>query len=148
VNTNTNYCIFKSAPDLFFIKVRQHKMKNKENFILPVNMIYQLEVNVQNITIRQNSISSETEYICKKTENRGMDFIENLQLFAEVFMSYLRYMCLFMHSGVQHILCCVFLIGLLSSSCVWWCPTYIVLCFLLVFVLCTQCCHFRWIVQF
>ena len=63
-------------------------------------MIYQLAANVQNITIRQKSISSETEYICKKIENRGMDFIENLQLFTEVFMSYLRYMCLFMHSGV------------------------------------------------
>ena len=24
-------------------------------------------------------------------------------------MSYLRYLCLFAHSGVQHILCCVFL---------------------------------------
>ena len=24
-------------------------------------------------------------------------------------MSYLRYLCLFMHSGVQHTLCCVFL---------------------------------------
>ena len=23
-------------------------------------------------------------------------------------MSYLRYLCLFVHSGVQHILCCVF----------------------------------------
>ena len=23
-------------------------------------------------------------------------------------MSYLRYLCLFAHSGVQHILCCVF----------------------------------------
>jgi hypothetical protein len=23
-------------------------------------------------------------------------------------MSYLRYLCLFSHSGVQHILCCVF----------------------------------------
>jgi hypothetical protein len=29
-------------------------------------------------------------------------------------MSYLRYMCLFANSGVQHILCCDFL----SSSCV------------------------------
>lgn len=109
MNTNTNYYIFKSAPDLFFIKVRQHKMKNKENFILPVNMIYQLEANVQNITIRQNSISSETEYIYKKIENRGMDFIENLQLFAEVCMSYLRYMCLFTYSGVQRIMCLVFI---------------------------------------
>jgi hypothetical protein len=30
-------------------------------------------------------------------------------------MSYLRYLCLFAHSGVQHILCCGFFS---SSSCV------------------------------
>ena len=29
-------------------------------------------------------------------------------------VSYLRYLCLFLHSGVQHILCCIFV--LLSSS--------------------------------
>ena len=34
-------------------------------------------------------------------------------------MYYLRYLCLFVHSGVQHILCCVFVV--------------------LVFVLCTLC---------
>ena len=32
-------------------------------------------------------------------------------------MSYLRYLCLFVYSGVQHILCCVFMFCL-SSSCV------------------------------
>ena len=31
-------------------------------------------------------------------------------------MSYSRYLCLFVHSGVQHILCCVFV--LFYSSCV------------------------------
>jgi len=31
-------------------------------------------------------------------------------------MSYLRYLCLLAHSGVQHILCCVF--GCFSSFCV------------------------------
>ena len=39
-----------------------------------------------------------------------------LQLFVEVFMSYLSFLCLFAYSGVQHILCCVF--ALWSSSCV------------------------------
>ena len=38
-------------------------------------------------------------------------------------MSYLRYLCLLLYSGVQHILCCVFV--------------------LFVFVLCTLCCQFR-----
>ena len=45
-------------------------------------------------------------------------------------MSYLRYLCLFF---------------------VQWCPTHIVLCFcfvLFVFVLCSQCCQFLWIVHF
>ena len=43
-------------------------------------------------------------------------------------MSYLRYLCLFAYSGVQHILCNVFV--------------------LFVFVLCTLCCQFIWIVHF
>ena len=51
-----------------------------------------------------------------------------LQLFARELMSYLRYLCLFVHSGVQHILCCVFV--------------------LFVFGLCTPCCQFLWIVHF
>jgi hypothetical protein len=42
-------------------------------------------------------------------------------------MSYLRYMCLFVHSGVQHILCC----GII-----------------LFFFVCPICCHFLWIVHF
>ena len=32
-------------------------------------------------------------------------------------MSYFRYLCLFVHSAVQHILCCIF-VFVLSSSCV------------------------------
>jgi len=43
-------------------------------------------------------------------------------------MSYLRYLCLLAYGVVQHILCCVFA--------------------LFVFVMCTQCCHFLWIVHF
>ena len=40
------------------------------------------------------------------------------------FMSYWRYLCLFAYSGVQHILRCVF-----------------------IFVFCTLCCQFLWVVQ-
>jgi hypothetical protein len=40
----------------------------------------------------------------------------------------LRYLCLLAHSGFQHILCCVFV--------------------LFVFVLCTLCCQYHWIVNF
>ena len=43
-------------------------------------------------------------------------------------MYYLLYLCLLAHSGVQHILCCVFL--------------------LLFFILCTIYCQFLWIVYF
>jgi hypothetical protein len=42
-------------------------------------------------------------------------------------VSYLRYLCLLAHSGVQHILCCVFA--------------------LFFFVLCTLCCQFIWSVS-
>ena len=48
-----------------------------------------------------------------------------LQLFVERLMSYLRYLCLFVHSGVQHILCCVF-----------------------CFVCLRLCCQFHWFVHF
>ena len=51
-----------------------------------------------------------------------------LQLFVGGLMSQLRYLCLFAHSGVQHILCCVLVF--------------------LFFVLCTLCCQFLWIVHF
>jgi hypothetical protein len=43
-------------------------------------------------------------------------------------LMYLRYFCLFTYSGVQHMLCCVFV--------------------LFLFVLCTLCCQFLWIVYF
>ena len=41
-------------------------------------------------------------------------------------MSYLRYLCLFAHSGVQHILCCVFVC--FSSSCVPYIASFSGLC--------------------
>ena len=43
----------------------------------------------------------------------------NLQLFVGGLLSYLRYLCLFAYSGVQHILCCVFcFVCLRLVSCV------------------------------
>ena len=41
-----------------------------------------------------------------------------LQLFVEGLMFYLRYLCLFAHSGVQQILCWVFFCLVFSLSCV------------------------------
>jgi hypothetical protein len=49
-------------------------------------------------------------------------------VFVGGLVSYLHYLCLFAHSCVQHILCCVFV--------------------LFFFVLCTLCCQFLWIVHF
>jgi len=51
-----------------------------------------------------------------------------LQLFVIALMSYLRYLCFLTCSGVQHILCCVFV--------------------LFFFVLCALCCQFLSIVHF
>jgi hypothetical protein len=50
------------------------------------------------------------------------------KLFVGRFMSYLRYLCLLAHSGVQNILCCA--------------------CVLFVFILYTLCCWFLWMVHF
>ena len=60
-----------------------------------------------------------------------------LQLFVGGLMSYLCYLCLVAHSGVQPILCCVFLCS--SSSCVTCFPLFFV-------VLCDLFCQFLWIV--
>ena len=59
-------------------------------------------------------------------------------LFVGELVSYLRYLCLFVHSGVQHILCCIFLrlvytmlpVSLcFSSSCVHYVASFSGLCF-------------------
>jgi hypothetical protein len=39
-----------------------------------------------------------------------------LLLFEEGLMSYLRYLCLLVYSGVQHILCCVFVLFFFDLS--------------------------------
>ena len=51
-----------------------------------------------------------------------------LQLFVGGLMSYLHYLCLLSSIGVQHILCCIFVLSF--------------------FVLCTLCYQFLWIVHF
>ena len=60
-------------------------------------------------------------------------------LFVGGLMSYLHYLCLLVYSGVQHVLCCVFLLPLSSSCvlCMMASNTYcIVFLGLFVFVLC------------
>jgi len=40
-----------------------------------------------------------------------------LQLFVRGLMTYLHYLCLFTYSGVQYILCCVFVLSFLRLVC-------------------------------
>ena len=42
------------------------------------------------------------------------------QLFVGGLMSYLHYLCLFANSGVQHILCCVFVLFFFVLCTLWW----------------------------
>jgi hypothetical protein len=63
------------------------------------------------------------------------------QLFIGGLVSYLRYLCLFAHSGVQRILCCVVShnttqYALDTTTCV---CGFFLLCFLIVFVLYLVC---------
>jgi hypothetical protein len=54
-----------------------------------------------------------------------------LQSFVGGLMSYLHYLCLFAHSGVQHILCCVFVlfvfvlpnVASFSGLSIFYCPS-------------------------
>jgi hypothetical protein len=79
-----------------------------------------------------------------------------LSLFVGWIMSYLRYLCLLAQSGVQHILCCVFVL-FFFALCTQFCQLlWIVYLFSLplrysltfILVLCALCCQFLWIVHF
>ena len=63
-----------------------------------------------------------------------------LQLLVAGLMSYLRDLCLFALSGVQHILCCVFcFVFLRLVSYVWWCRTHILLIFCFAYLRLVSC---------
>jgi hypothetical protein len=65
------------------------------------------------------------------------------------FMSFLRYLCVLAHSGVQHILCCVFLFLFVLCFVYPMLPVSLdCFCFCLSCVLCTLCCQFLWIIHF
>jgi hypothetical protein len=49
-------------------------------------------------------------------------FLLCLQLFVGGLMSYVCYFCLFAYSGIQHIVCCVFVLFCYFSSCL---PVYL-----------------------
>ena len=69
-----------------------------------------------------------------------------LQLFVAGLMSYLHYLCLFVYSGVKHILCCVVVLFVFILCTL--CCQFLCVIVLFVFILCTLCCQFLWIVQF
>jgi len=72
-------------------------------------------------------------------------------------MSYLHYLCLLPHSGIRHILCCVFALFFfrlvypmlpVSLDCPFWIAPSVFYNVYLSCVLCTLCCQFLWIVYF
>ena len=75
------------------------------------------------------SLHSEFRFVMSGTISAWNDvrFRLYLQLLIAGLTSYLRFSCLFADSGVQHILCCVFV--------------------LFFFVLCALCCQCLWIVH-
>ena len=69
-----------------------------------------------------------TSSICLQEDSCLIYCLYLLHLFVGGLVSYLRSLRLFVYSGFQHIWCCVFI--------------------LFVFVFCTHCCQFLWIVIF
>jgi len=58
---------------------------------------------------------------------------------------YLHYLLLFVYSGVEHILCCVFVL-FFFVLCTLCCQFLWIVFVLFFFILCTLCCQFLWIV--
>jgi hypothetical protein len=67
-----------------------------------------------------------------------------LQLYVGGHMFYLRY--LFVYSGVQHILCCVFVLFFFLMCIL--CCQFLCVFVLFFFLMCILCCQFLWIVLF
>ena len=57
-------------------------------------------------------------------------------------MSYLPDLCLFPYSGVQHILCCVFVLFVFVLCLVYSGVQHILCCVFVLFFLCSLCCQF------
>ena len=90
-----------------------HKKLLKQGYIA-----LRLKSSLQNSTVVVIILLTVTKY----------RYLKCLQLLVAGLMSYLRYLCLLAHSGVQHILCCGFV--------------------LFFFVSCTLCFQFLYIVHF
>ena len=88
----------------------------------------------------------------------------DFRLFVEGFMSYLRYLCLFAHSGFQHIFTIwviwrvsfgkqrMFAIrvpfgGIRVAHLFWFSVLCLLICLSLSCVLCSQCCQLLWIIH-
>jgi hypothetical protein len=64
-------------------------------------------LNYELMSLLKLKIWSEVIFMNKQTK-KPCSVRLYLQLFVGGLMLYLRYLCLFVYSGVQHILCCVF----------------------------------------
>ena len=71
---------------------------------------FRVAISVNDFRIKRMFSSFLPPVVC-----RSAHVLFTLFMFVGVRMSYLRYLCLFVYSGVQHIVCCAFI---LSSSCV------------------------------
>ena len=103
------------------LKIHIHEIF-KDNFRLEFPKLNKWILNLKGTNLLKNYM-----YIVQ-TVVRFLNQVQ-LHLFVGGLMSYLRYLCLFSYSGIQHILYCIVLFALL------------------VFVLCAQCCQFLWIVH-
>ena len=102
------------------LKIHIHEILNN-NFRLEFPKRNKWIVNLKRTNLLKNYIYIVQTVV--RCFNQGQ-----LQLFVGSLMSYLRYLCLFSYSGIQHILCCL-------------------LCSCSFCVLCAQCCQFLWIVH-
>ena len=104
--------------DNLFMVIRCHSF-NRYNFFMATKYH---SFNRDNLFMEENYLTIMIS-ISKRSSFRLY-----LPLFVGRLMFYLHYLCLFAHNGVQHTLCCVFV--------------------LFFFVLCILCCQFLWIVHF
>ena len=111
------------SSSVVFETLRNYMSASQSKCYFPHPLIVQRRRMVnQHFTFSENKWTTALSYW-----NSLCSFHHYLQLFVGWFMPYLRHLWLFAHSGVQHILCCVF-----YFAC----------------VLCAPCFRFLWIVHY
>jgi len=121
------YCDFK----MFNVK---NKTKHQKTLLSYFNLIQHITLDCPSCSFTSISfVSLHSEFrivmSCTLSASHRCLVCHYYHLLVGGIMSYARDLCFFFgHSGVQHISCCVF--------------------YLFIFVLCTLCCQFLWIVHF